>query len=90
MELARDDRIRIVGLNYKDKPENARRFLGELGNPYVAVGADSDGRTAIEWGVYGVPETFLVDQSGKIIFKHVGPLTAEVVNGLVSKAMTAF
>ncbi|MBV2142262.1 DsbE family thiol:disulfide interchange protein [Falsochrobactrum sp. TDYN1] len=79
MELAKDERIRVVGLNYKDSPENARRFLGDLGNPYVAVGADRAGRSAIEWGVYGVPETFLVDQNGRIVYKHVGPFTPQSV-----------
>lgn len=79
MQLAGDARIAIVGLNYKDKPENARRFLGELGNPYAAVGSDNSGRAAIEWGVYGVPETFLVGKDGKIAWKQVGPFTAEIV-----------
>ncbi len=69
----------MVGINYKDQPENARRFLGDLGNPFAAVGADRAGRSAIEWGVYGVPETFLVDQTGKIVYKHVGPFTLESV-----------
>ncbi|WP_157014502.1 DsbE family thiol:disulfide interchange protein [Mesorhizobium xinjiangense] len=75
MELARDERIEIAGLNYKDKPENARRFLGELGNPYDTIGVDEHGRTAINWGVYGVPETFLVGRAGTILYKHVGPFT---------------
>lgn len=79
MQLAEDDRIGIAGLNYKDRPENARRFLGELGNPYSAIGVDDSGRAAIEWGVYGVPETFLVGRDGTIVFKHVGPFTAEIV-----------
>ncbi|AHB00201.1 MULTISPECIES: DsbE family thiol:disulfide interchange protein [Brucella] len=79
MEIAKDERIRVVGINYKDQPENARRFLGDLGNPFAAVGADRAGRSAIEWGVYGVPETFLVDQTGKIVYKHVGPFTPESV-----------
>lgn len=79
MEIAKDERIRVVGLNYKDQPENARRFLGDLGNPFAAVGADRAGRSAIEWGVYGVPETFLVGPDGKIIYKHVGPFTPESV-----------
>ncbi|WP_173934087.1 DsbE family thiol:disulfide interchange protein [Chelativorans sp. Marseille-P2723] len=77
MQLAQDDRIRIVGLNYKDRPENARRFLGELGNPYAAIGVDQSGRAAIEWGVYGVPETFLVGPDGIIRYKHVGPFTPQ-------------
>ncbi len=79
MQLAGDDRFRIVGLNYKDDPANARRFLGELGSPYDAIGVDGNGRTAINWGVYGVPETFLVGRDGTILWKHVGPFTAESV-----------
>lgn len=75
MELAEDPRIGIAGLNYKDRPENARRFLGELGNPFSAIGVDDSGRTAIDWGVYGVPETFLVDAQGTIVYKHVGPFS---------------
>lgn len=79
MRLAQDERIEIAGLNYKDRPENARRFLGELGNPYSAVGVDGSGRVAIEWGVYGVPETFLVGPDGRILYKHVGPFTEDAV-----------
>jgi len=79
MQLARDERVRLVGINYKDSPENARRFLGDLGNPFSAVGADDTGRVAIEWGVYGVPETFLVGRDGKILYKHVGPFTPESI-----------
>jgi len=74
-ELAKVDGIQLVGINYKDKPENARRFLGSLGNPYERIGADSAGRTAIEWGVYGVPETFIVDAKGMIRYKFIGPLS---------------
>jgi cytochrome c biogenesis protein CcmG/thiol:disulfide interchange protein DsbE len=77
MALAQDKRVSIAGLNYKDRPENARRFLGDLGNPFMAIGIDEAGRTAIDWGVYGVPETFLVGRDGKILFKHVGPLTVD-------------
>ena len=77
MELARDERIQIVGLNYKDDPANARRFLGELGNPFSAIGTDANGRAAIHWGVYGVPETFLVGRDGTILYKHVGPFTPQ-------------
>lgn len=79
MALSQDKRFSIAGLNYKDAPENARRFLGGLGNPYSAIGVDSAGRAAIEWGVYGVPETFLVGKDGKIVFKHVGPLSEQAV-----------
>lgn len=79
LALSQDKRFSIAGLNYKDAPENARRFLGGLGNPYSAIGVDSAGRAAIEWGVYGVPETFLVGKDGKIVFKHVGPLSEQAV-----------
>jgi cytochrome c biogenesis protein CcmG, thiol:disulfide interchange protein DsbE len=75
MDLAKDSRIRIVGINQKDQPENARRFLGAKGNPYVAVGVDPNGRASIDWGVYGVPETFIVKGDGTIVHKLVGPLT---------------
>ena len=64
----------LAGLNHKDEPENARRFLGTHGNPYGVVGTDRNGRSSIDWGVYGVPETFVVDRNGKIAMKHVGPL----------------
>jgi cytochrome c biogenesis protein CcmG/thiol:disulfide interchange protein DsbE len=77
--LAEDGRFRVVGINYKDQPQNARRFLGALGNPYSAVGVDANGRAAIDWGVYGVPETFLVGADGVIRYKVVGPLTPEAV-----------
>ena len=79
MELARDDRFALVGLNYKDRPANARRFLGDLGNPFAAIGVDEAGRAAIDWGVYGVPETFLVSAEGIILYKHVGPFTPDSV-----------
>jgi len=77
MKLAEDTRFRIAGINYKDQPDNARRFLGRYGNPFAASGADPNGRTAIEWGVYGVPETFVVGRDAKIAFKLVGPITPE-------------
>lgn len=79
MELSRDSRFEIAGLNYKDRSDNARRFLGELGNPFRTIGADANGRAAIDWGVYGVPETFLVGRDGTVLYKHVGPLTPEAV-----------
>ncbi|HEY7972674.1 MAG: DsbE family thiol:disulfide interchange protein [Xanthobacteraceae bacterium] len=77
LQLASDPRIRVAGINYKDQPENARRFLGRYGNPFAASGADPTGRAAIEWGVYGVPETFVVGRDGKIAYKLVGPITPE-------------
>ncbi|WP_322514994.1 DsbE family thiol:disulfide interchange protein [Rhodopseudomonas palustris] len=75
--LGDDKRIQIVGINYKDKPDNARRFLGRYGNPFAAVGVDANGRAAIEWGVYGVPETFVVGRDGRIAYKLVGPITPD-------------
>ena len=75
MKLADDKRIRLVGINYKDQPDNARRFIGRHGNPFVAVGTDANGRASIDWGVYGVPETFLVGRDGRIAYKLVGPIT---------------
>jgi cytochrome c biogenesis protein CcmG/thiol:disulfide interchange protein DsbE len=73
--LGEDSRIRVVGINYKDQPDNARRFLGRYGNPFVAAGTDGNGRASMEWGVYGVPETFLVGRDGRIAYKLVGPIT---------------
>jgi cytochrome c biogenesis protein CcmG, thiol:disulfide interchange protein DsbE len=72
--LAKSSRAPIYGINYKDRPEAARAFLAELGDPYTRIGAD-DGRVGIEWGVYGVPETFVVDRQGHIRYRHVGQLT---------------
>ncbi len=69
----------IVGLNYKDDPAQARQWLRNLGNPYLVTAVDNEGSAAIDWGVYGVPETFLIDPSGVIVFKHIGPLSAEVI-----------
>ena len=77
MKLAADKRLRLVGINTKDQPENARRFIGRYGNPFAAVGADANGRASIDWGVYGVPETFVVGRDGRIAFKLVGPITAD-------------
>lgn len=79
-------KVQLVGFNYKDETENARRFLGALGNPYSAVGADRGGRAAIEWGVYGVPETFLIGPDGRILDKHVGPLDGQAASRLLAKA----
>jgi cytochrome c biogenesis protein CcmG/thiol:disulfide interchange protein DsbE len=76
-ELAKDKRIQIVGINYKDAPDNARRFLNRYGNPFVAAGVDPKGRASIDWGVYGVPETFLIGRDGAIAYKLVGPISAE-------------
>jgi cytochrome c biogenesis protein CcmG/thiol:disulfide interchange protein DsbE len=72
-EVSKDSRLNIVGINYKDKPDNALRFLGELGNPYRAIGVDPNGKAAIDWGVYGIPESYLVAPDGTILYKRVGP-----------------
>ena len=85
--LAEDRNLRLVGINYKDEPENARRFLGRYGNPFEAVGVDRNGRAAIEWGVYGVPETFIVDAAGRIAFKLVGPITADNLSRVLEPAI---
>jgi cytochrome c biogenesis protein CcmG/thiol:disulfide interchange protein DsbE len=81
--------IRLFGINQADAPENARAFLTELGNPYDAVGTDRDRRVSIDWGVYGVPETFVVDAEGIITFKHVGPLTPGAVETGLLPAIAA-
>lgn len=89
MELAKDDQLRVFGINYKDRPENARRFLGALGNPYEAVGVDANGRSAIDWGVYGVPETFIIDRNGVIRHKHIGPILPHQMQGFVAQVREA-
>ncbi|WP_169961479.1 DsbE family thiol:disulfide interchange protein [Oceaniglobus indicus] len=79
--------VPIYGINYKDNPEKALGFLAELGNPYVAVGADEKGRTALDWGVYGVPETYVIDGEGRIVIRHPGPLTQRVLEQTIRPAM---
>jgi len=71
--------VTIHGINYKDSPDDAARWLEELGDPYTRTGADLDGRVSIDWGVYGVPETFLVDREGRIAYKQIGPITPQVL-----------
>lgn len=92
-ELAKDPSLQLVGINYKDVGDNARRFLGRYGNPFAAVGVDGNGRASIEWGVYGVPETFIVGRNGRIAYKLVGPITPEnlerVLKVEIAKAMKA-
>jgi cytochrome c biogenesis protein CcmG, thiol:disulfide interchange protein DsbE len=93
MQLAQDSRLRLVGINYKDDPDNARRFLGRYGNPFAAAGADENGRAGIEWGVYGVPETFVIGRDARIVYKLVGPITPDnfdsVLKPAIEKAMSA-
>jgi cytochrome c biogenesis protein CcmG/thiol:disulfide interchange protein DsbE len=81
--------VPIYGVNYKDQPEAARRFLGRYGNPFKAAGADATGRAAIDWGVYGMPETFVVNGKGEIVFKHVGPITEQSLAGKLIPAIEA-
>ena len=81
--------VSLFGINYKDQPAAARRFLGRYGNPFAAVGVDSNGRTAIEWGVYGMPETFIVDGAGRIAYKHVGPITRGALEAKIIPAIRA-
>ena len=91
--LSEDKRFQIVGINYKDASENARRFLGRYGNPFSAVGVDGNGRASIEWGVYGVPETFVVGRDGRIVYKLIGPITPAnydtVLKAEIEKALRA-
>ncbi len=86
-ELAKDTRIRVVGIDYKDQPGNALAFLNDLGNPYAAIGVDQRGRAAIDWGVYGVPETFLVGPDGIIVTKVIGAVTVENVATVLKPAI---
>lgn len=79
MKLARDGTVPLHGLNYKDQPDDAAEWLDSLGDPYTRTGADINGRVAIDWGVYGVPATFVVDAKGNIAYKHVGPVTEKVL-----------
>jgi cytochrome c biogenesis protein CcmG/thiol:disulfide interchange protein DsbE len=89
MALKERTSVPIYGVNYKDQPAAARRFLGRYGNPFAAVGVDGNGRAAIEWGVYGMPETFLVDGQGRIFYKHVGPITAQALETRIIPAIRA-
>ncbi|MCT9000285.1 DsbE family thiol:disulfide interchange protein [Chelativorans intermedius] len=78
MEIKRSGAVPIHGINYKDRPQDAKRWLNTMGDPYTRTGGDRDGRVSIDWGVYGVPETFVVDAEGKIAYKHVGAVTPSV------------
>lgn len=77
-QIAREGKVRVIGFNYKDEPADALRWLQRFGDPYADIIVDYDGRSAIQWGVYGAPETFLVDAEGIIRHKHVGPMTPDV------------
>jgi len=92
VKLAETKTVPIYGLNYKDAPANAARWLSEMGDPYTRTGADENGRVAIDWGVYGVPETFVISAKGEIAYKHIGPLSektlAETILPLVERLRT--
>ena len=79
--------IPIIGVNFKDREANGLRFLDELGNPYLGIAADPDGRVAINWGVYGIPETFIVDENGIVRLRHPGPITSSVIDGILLPEM---
>jgi cytochrome c biogenesis protein CcmG/thiol:disulfide interchange protein DsbE len=89
MALTSEPGVRLYGINYKDQAANARRFLGLHGNPFSAVGADGDGRAGIEWGVIAVPETFVVDGRGVVVYKHTGPISAASLQSAVIPAIRA-
>ncbi|MDT8856073.1 DsbE family thiol:disulfide interchange protein [Paracoccaceae bacterium Fryx2] len=79
--------VTILGVNYKDRPENALGFLSELGNPYAAMGADASGRMALDWGVYGVPETYVIDEDGTIVLRFAGPISARALEDTIRPAL---
>ena len=87
LEALREQGLPIYGVNYKDNPANALDFLAELGNPYEAVGQDGNGRMALNWGVYGVPETYVIDGAGRIVTRHAGPVTQRVIEGVLAPAI---
>lgn len=87
--LAREESFPLYGINYKDKPDDARKWLEELGNPYNRIGADETGRAGIEWGISGVPETFLIDASGTVVWRYVGPIATEQSQNDLRAALNA-
>lgn len=86
-KLAAESGVPVYGVNYKDGNEAARRYLGRYGNPYAAVGTDVSGRNAIDWGVYGMPETFIINGRGEIVYKQIGPITEEALAGKILPAI---
>lgn len=89
LEQMSDDGLNLIGINYKDAPDNALGFLAELGDPFNKIGADNSGRTGLEWGVYGVPETFVIDGNGKVLYRHPGPLTQRILDERILPAIAA-
>lgn len=89
LEALAADGLTIYGVNYKDKPDNALKFLDDLGDPYAGIGADDEGRMALDWGVYGVPETYVIDGNGVIVARHAGPVTQRVLDSTLMPAIEA-
>ena len=89
LEQMAEDGLNLIGVNYKDQPGNALGFLEELGDPFAKIGADFTGRTGLEWGVYGVPETFVIDSNGKVLYRHPGPLTQRIMDERILPAIAA-
>ena len=87
LEALAEEGIPVYGVNYKDKPENGKKFLAELGDPYAAIGRDEKGRMALDWGVYGVPETYVVDGDGTILMRFAGPVTQRVIENRLRPAL---
>jgi len=87
LEALAEQGVTVYGVNYKDKPEAALKFLAELGNPYTAIGQDDTGRMGLNWGVYGVPETYVIDGDGRIVMRHAGPITQRVIEGALGEAI---
>jgi len=79
--------VTIHGINYKDDPAKAKEFLDDLGNPYTLIGADTNGRAGIDWGAYGVPETFVIDGQGRVVYKHIGPIMATDIDSKIRPAL---
>jgi cytochrome c biogenesis protein CcmG/thiol:disulfide interchange protein DsbE len=89
VELAARSGVKIYGVNYKDPAPGGLRFLERYGNPYIGVGVDDSGRAGIEWGVYGMPETFIVDAQGRIAYKHIGPMSQDAMNTVILPKLAA-
>lgn len=89
LELAKDERITLYGVDLRDPPEDARRFIARAGNPFAAIGADRSGRVSIDWGIYGAPETFIVKGDGTILFKQIGVITPEVLQKVIRPKIEA-
>lgn len=87
LETLAEEGIPIYGVNYKDKPGNALGFLQELGDPYAAIGADANGRMALDWGLYGVPETYVIDGEGRIVLRFAGPITDRILENTIRPAI---